>query len=467
MMARGVAQRWAYRWWVACALLPGMLSGMPAHAQDAAGHVTVRFSYRDPDATQVHLAGEFNNWSNRSHPMTQGPDGVWYRDVMLASGEYAYKFVVDGNWILDPANAQTKLVDGIENSLLITAQHLVTPAGKNAEVVHPSQARRVWTARSGAQIEATFVRQEGAYTVLRKAGGKLTRVPTAQLSESDLAFLRSTLSARPAPGPAPAAGAAAAEGEPGTKTGRFTIQFAANHPLSMAKELWGRFRQNLPTHVDGRQTCNLKDESFEVYVPPKYQPGAGFGLLVWIPDGEVGWVRDDWQAVLDKHRLIWVSANKSGNEHDIEERRAPLALDATYNMLKLYRIHPDRVYLGGGRAVSRMAFHFGDQYEGAILTDRVDYWDEISVPGKANFIWKARLNKPIPKYLGEARKHGRYVFMVGADDVGKDQLMATYDRGYRKDLKHTLLLEMPGLEYGPPPAEWLEKAIAFLEKPRS
>lgn len=75
------------------------------------------FSLVRPDAKAVFVAGEFNGWSTKSHPMNRDADNTWHATVHLARGDYAYKFVADGEWILDPANPLRKTVDGAENSL--------------------------------------------------------------------------------------------------------------------------------------------------------------------------------------------------------------------------------------------------------------------------------------------------------------------------------------------------------------
>ncbi|MBU0677884.1 MAG: ankyrin repeat domain-containing protein [Verrucomicrobia bacterium] len=69
-------------------------------------------------AENVSVAGEFNGWNTGDHPLQRSPDGVWRRDLTVVSGEYGYKFVVDGEWLLDPANPLTKVVGGVTNSLL-------------------------------------------------------------------------------------------------------------------------------------------------------------------------------------------------------------------------------------------------------------------------------------------------------------------------------------------------------------
>ncbi|HEX8494855.1 MAG TPA: glycogen-binding domain-containing protein [Pyrinomonadaceae bacterium] len=71
------------------------------------------------DAKTVALAGTFNNWNPSQTFFTKSGD-EWICKINLAPGKYQYKFVVDGNWILDPGNAATEDDgSGNKNSLLI------------------------------------------------------------------------------------------------------------------------------------------------------------------------------------------------------------------------------------------------------------------------------------------------------------------------------------------------------------
>jgi hypothetical protein len=56
-----------------------------------------------PDAKSVYLAGEFNSWSPDQYAMKRVGD-EWIFSVHLFPGKHLYKFVVDGNWIIDPGN---------------------------------------------------------------------------------------------------------------------------------------------------------------------------------------------------------------------------------------------------------------------------------------------------------------------------------------------------------------------------
>ena len=67
---------------------------------------TVLFSLLAPRASHVSVAGAFNGWDPKTHPMKKDFTGVWKLSIDLAPGDYEYQFVVDGEWQNDPENAE-------------------------------------------------------------------------------------------------------------------------------------------------------------------------------------------------------------------------------------------------------------------------------------------------------------------------------------------------------------------------
>ncbi len=68
-------------------------------------------------AKQVILAGNFNGWNSGELLMNKTTDG-WRLSYILAPGNYEYKFIVDGKWMIDPANPYTIGSGNLENSVL-------------------------------------------------------------------------------------------------------------------------------------------------------------------------------------------------------------------------------------------------------------------------------------------------------------------------------------------------------------
>lgn len=57
------------------------------------------------EAREVHLVGDFNNWSVSNNSLLwQKDEGVWQKRIFLGPGHYRYKFVIDGEWMTDPLN---------------------------------------------------------------------------------------------------------------------------------------------------------------------------------------------------------------------------------------------------------------------------------------------------------------------------------------------------------------------------
>lgn len=80
--------------------------------------VTFRLEGFD-EARKVILAGSFNSWKENELPMRRDGDS-WVLHIDLTAGKHLYKFIIDGNWIVDPANPlREKDRDGHVNSVLI------------------------------------------------------------------------------------------------------------------------------------------------------------------------------------------------------------------------------------------------------------------------------------------------------------------------------------------------------------
>ncbi|MDI9434260.1 MAG: AAA family ATPase [Planctomycetota bacterium] len=63
-----------------------------------------------PRASNVQIAGDFNNWQPDATCMERvGDSGVWQAKLKLPNGTYRYRLVVDGQWQQDPYNERTEL----------------------------------------------------------------------------------------------------------------------------------------------------------------------------------------------------------------------------------------------------------------------------------------------------------------------------------------------------------------------
>jgi chromosome partitioning protein len=77
------------------------------------------FSVSAPQAKEVYIAGDFNNWQLDNSSRMTPENGIWRKKVNLAYGQHRYRFVVDGQWIEDVNNPRAELNPfGTKDSLL-------------------------------------------------------------------------------------------------------------------------------------------------------------------------------------------------------------------------------------------------------------------------------------------------------------------------------------------------------------
>lgn len=62
----------------------------------------VEFRFQAKPQSRIFLAGSFNNWSAASHPLHPTAEGHFATRLALPTGRHEYKFVVDGQWHVDP-----------------------------------------------------------------------------------------------------------------------------------------------------------------------------------------------------------------------------------------------------------------------------------------------------------------------------------------------------------------------------
>jgi serine/threonine protein kinase len=100
----------------------------------------VEFTLKAPNASEVFVAGQFNNWSTTATPMHKQPNGEWIASLQLAPGRYEYKYIVDDTWRDDPDNPDRVPNDqGSFNSVVtIAAPASQQPPSKPSATQPPS-----------------------------------------------------------------------------------------------------------------------------------------------------------------------------------------------------------------------------------------------------------------------------------------------------------------------------------------
>jgi chromosome partitioning protein len=68
----------------------------------------VLFRSHNPEATEVQLAGDFNDWMPHTTPMRRLANGDFEARLRLPQGRYRYRLVIDGRWSHDVYNPQVE-----------------------------------------------------------------------------------------------------------------------------------------------------------------------------------------------------------------------------------------------------------------------------------------------------------------------------------------------------------------------
>jgi chromosome partitioning protein len=62
-----------------------------------------------PEAKEVYVAGDFNNWITDNKSLMERHNGNWIKKINLRNGTYHYRFVIDGKWSEDPENSHKEI----------------------------------------------------------------------------------------------------------------------------------------------------------------------------------------------------------------------------------------------------------------------------------------------------------------------------------------------------------------------
>ena len=258
------------------------------------------------------------------------------------------------------------------------------------------------------------------------------------------------------------------------QTGSFAItaeegipgELFARAALATGATLKPEFAEAVRTKkAKGVYNTDETDPSWQVFVPASYDDSLPYGVLAYINSGDSGGIVGGWQAVLDKHRIIWVGADKSGNSQPTSFRYA-LAVDGVRRIQEKYRIDPQRIYLsgnsGGGRVCSQLMLLNADLFTGGYPHIGCNPYRNLPLPDGKFLASKLQVN---PKLMKQAAKQNRYVFLTGEKDFNRDHTRLIANQYKSDGFQHVTYLEVPCMEHTSPNAEWFEKGIVALDAP--
>lgn len=256
-----------------------------------------------------------------------------------------------------------------------------------------------------------------------------------------------------------------------------TVHFASRDPSSTLDEFARRMRFAPPDEAERRDNdFAIEAESFELYVPPRCSdagPAGGAeirrcGLIAWISPHASGHPPPEWQAVLDARGLLWVGANRSGNERALAVR-VDLALAGAASVRDRYSLSAQRQYVagfsGGGRCASVAALLYPDVFAGGLFFGGADFFGPVLLDDGSGRVFAPPFPPPERALQAGVRERGRYVLLTGSRDFNRDEMRAIF-RGYQQaGIRGAALLEVPGLGHALPNAAWFERAVTAVDGP--
>jgi len=255
--------------------------------------------------------------------------------------------------------------------------------------------------------------------------------------------------------------------------GAFSVSFTESSPLSSI-ETWVERYGVKPAEIAAVDPkgghYSLAEETFEVFVPETYRPDRPAGLFVWVSPIAIGGVRrEELRQILAAKNLIWIGANDAGNPRP-KWNRMGLALDAAFNMQRLYNLDPERVYVGGysggGRVSSALIAVFPEVFQGAFCFMGVDHYRQIPVPDKPGAHWPPAYPAPTRETLRDLKENHRWALVTGELDFNRAQTRAYRDRFEQDGFQHVMYFEIPGAShYGGLDAEFFRRGLDALDAP--
>lgn len=131
------------------------------------------------------------------------------------------------------------------------------------------------------------------------------------------------------------------------------------------------------------QLFKMGEQSYLVYVP-NHQPPSGYGILVFVPPWPTARIPAGWQEIFDRHGVILISADNSGNDSNTLGERIPAALAGYASLKAQFAIDPKKVivggFSGGSRVAMRIALAYPDIFWGLLLNAGSDPVGEVGTP---------------------------------------------------------------------------------------
>ena len=212
-------------------------------------------------------------------------------------------------------------------------------------------------------------------------------------------------------------------------------------------------------------------EGFFVHVPEDYTGQAPYGLIVFTDaDSNSNQLPEGWQAVLDQRRFLYIAPQRAGNDQ-YSNRRMGLSVLGALEMMKNYRIDPNRVYAagfsGGARMAGQLGFYQADVFHGTIQNCGADFYKPVPVQAATSAVDTA--GNPYGLFDATAdeiagAKGVRFALITGSRDFRHGNILDIFNGGFAAEGFKAKLFDVPGMPHNTADPETLSAAIDFLEQ---
>jgi poly(3-hydroxybutyrate) depolymerase len=178
-----------------------------------------------------------------------------------------------------------------------------------------------------------------------------------------------------------------------------------------------------------------------------------------------------WQAILDARGYIFVAAQNAGNDQP-RGRRLALAVTGALDIMKAYRIDPNRVYAagfsGGARMAGLLAFYQSDIFRGTLQNCGADFYrpvpaidatTQVDTAGKLYGVLVEASDDEIRR-----AKKSRFALITGTNDFRHGNILDIFHGGFEQDGFLAKLFDIEGMGHEICDGATLSRALDFLEK---
>ena len=209
---------------------------------------------------------------------------------------------------------------------------------------------------------------------------------------------------------------------------------------------------------------DLSKEFFEIFVPKNFSGKEAFGVFVFMDAGDHMTMPREWEAIMEKEKLICLIPERIGNNQPFS-RRIGLPLIGILKTVERYKIDPRRIYTGGmsggARCSLQLAFLHNDLIAGDISICGANFYQpvpKVRAVDNTNYgVW------PIPAdRMVQTKKKVRFAFVTGPMDFRYGNILDIYQGGFVKNGFQAKLIDQPGMGHQLCSPESLSAAFQFV-----